>query len=197
MPNWNSAIKKIDVNDVVSVNVNHHSELFISEVEPIMKLNVRGKSRDFLSMIGKILNIILPTETNTSTTNKFITAIWLSPDEWLIFKNNVTNRGAEETNIEENLYKNISEKKLGSITNVSDQFVMINIQGKNLYELLSSGCPFNFNDFKNKKGAVTQTLLNHTDVIIYNEDIHKINLFVRRSFSAHLWSWINDSARFI
>ena len=197
MPNWNSAIKKIDVNDVVSVNVNHHSELFISEVEPIMKLNVRGKSRDFLSMIGKILNIILPTETNTSTTNEFITALWLSPDEWLIFKNNVTNRGGEETNIEENLYKNISQKKLGSVTNVSDQFVMINIQGKNLYELLNSGCPFNFNDFKNNKGAVTQTHLNHTDVIIYKEDINKVNLFVRRSFSAHLWSWLNDSARFI
>ena len=80
---------------------------------------------------------------------------------------------------------------------MSDQFVMINIQGKKLYELLSSGCPFNFNDFKNKKGAVTQTLLNHVDVIIYNKEINKINLFVRRSFSEHLWSWMNDSARFI
>ena len=194
MPNWNSAIKKIDINDVASVNVKHHSELFISEVEPIMKLNIRGKSRDFLSMIGKILNIILPTEANTSTTNEHITALWLSPDEWLLFKNNVTNRGTEETIIEENLYKNISQKKLGSVTNVSDQFVLINIQGKNVYELLSSGCPFNFNDFKNKKGAVSQTLLNHTDVIIYNQDSNNINLFVRRSFSEHLWSWINDCA---
>ena len=193
MPDWNSAIKKID-NDVANVNVKHHSELFILEVEPIMKFNLRGKSRDFLSMVGKILNIILPTEANTSTTNEYITALWLSPDEWLIFKNNVTNRGTEEINIEENLFKNISQKKLGSVTNVSDQFVLINIQGKNVYELLSSGCPFNFNDFKNKKGAVTQTILNHTDVIIYNEEINKINLFVRRSFSEHLWSWINDCA---
>ena len=197
MPNWNSAIKKIDINDVASVNAKHHSELIILEIEPIMKLNVRGKSRDFLSMVEKILNIVLPTEGNTSTTNEYITALWLSPDEWLIFKNNVTNRGTEETNIEENLYKNISQKRLGSVTNVSDQFVMINIQGKNLYELLSSGCPFNFNDFKNKKGAVTQTLLNHTDVIIYNEDINNIKLFVRRSFSNHLWLWLNDSSRFI
>ena len=193
MPDWNSAIKKID-NDVASVNAKHHSELFISEVEPIMKLNLRGKSRGFLSMVGKILNIILPTEANTSTTNEYITALWFSPDEWLIFKNNVTNRGTEEINIEENLFKNISQKKLGSVTNVSDQFVLINIQGKNVYELLSSGCPFNFNDFKNKKGAVTQTILNHTDVIIYNEEINKINLFVRRSFSEHLWFWINDCA---
>ncbi len=193
MPDWNSAIKKID-NDAASVNTKHHSELFISEVEPIIKLNLRGKSRDFLSMVGKILNIILPTEANTSTNNEYITALWFSPDEWLIFKNNVTNRDTEEIKIEENLFKNISQKKLGSVTNVSDQFVLINIQGKNVYELLSSGCPFNFNDFKNKKGAVTQTILNHTDVIIYNEEINKINLFVRRSFSEHLWSWINDCA---
>ena len=197
MPNWNSAIKKIDINDITSVDTKKNSELFILEVEPIMKLNIRGKNRDFLSMVGKLLNIILPTEANTSTTNEYITALWLSPDEWLIFKNNLTNNGAEETNIEEYLYKNISQKKLGSVTNVSDQFVMINIQGKKLYELLNSGCPFNFNDFKDKKGAVTQTLLNHTDVIIYNEEINKINLFVRRSFSAHLWSWMNDSARFV
>jgi len=193
MLDWNSAIKKID-NDVASVNAKYHSDLFISEVEPIMKLNLRGKSRNFLSMVGKILNIILPTEANTSTTNEYITTLWLSPDEWLIFKNNVTNRGTEEINMEENLFKNISQKKLGSVTNVSDQFVLINIQGKNVFELLSSGCPFNFNDFKNKKGAVTQTILNHTDVIIYNEEINKINLFVRRSFSEHLWFWINDCA---
>ena len=63
--------------------------------------------------------------------------------------------------------------------------------------LLSSGCPFNFNKFKNTKGAVTQTILNHIDVIIHNKDINEINLFVRRSFSNHLWSWMNDCARFL
>ena len=95
------------------------------------------------------------------------------------------------------MFNNIAQKKIGSVTNVSDQFVMINIQGNNTYELFSSGSPFNFNNFKNTKGVVTQTLLNHIDVIIYNKDINKINLFVKRSFSNHLWSWMNDSARFL
>ena len=72
-----------------------------------------------------------------------------------------------------------------------------NLSGTKIYELLSSGCPFNFNNFKNSKGAVTQTLLNHIDVIIHNKNINDLNLFVRRSFSAHLWSWLNDSARFV
>ncbi len=74
---------------------------------------------------------------------------------------------------------------------------MINLSGRKIFELLSGGCPFDFNNFKNSKGAVTQTLLNHIDIIIHNKNINDLNLFVRRSFSAHLWSWINDSARFI
>ena len=196
MPDWNSAIKKID-NDVAIVNAKHHSELFISEVEPIMKLNLRGKSRDFLSMVGKILNIILPTEANTSTTNEYITALWLSPDEWLIFKNNVTNRGTEEINIEENLFKNISNLNQGAVTNVTDHWVMINLKGSKIYDLLSKSSPYDYKNFKQRKGSVIQTLLNHTDVILHNIDDNNLNLFVRRSFSKDLWLWINDSASFL
>ena len=49
-------------------------------------------------------------------------------------------------------------------------------------------------EVKEKKGTTTQTLINHIDVIIYHKDQNLVNLFVRRSFSEHLWSWINDSA---
>ena len=73
----------------------------------------------------------------------------------------------------------------------------INIKGIKTFDLLSSGSPFNFNNFKQNKNSVTQTLLNHTDVIIHHKEINDINLFVRRSFSEDLWLWIKDSARFI
>jgi sarcosine oxidase subunit gamma len=56
------------------------------------------------------------------------------------------------------------------------------------------GCPFNFNEFKEKKGAVAQTLLLQIDVLIYLKEINTVNLFVRRSFSEHLMSWIDDAA---
>ena len=45
-----------------------------------------------------------------------------------------------------------------------------------------------------EKGAVTQTLLAQVDIIIHHKEINNINLFVRRSFSEHLMSWINDAA---
>ena len=197
MPNWNSAIKKIDVNDVVSVNVNHHSELFISEVEPIMKLNVRGKSREFISSVGKSLNILLPNEPNTSSSGANVTALWLGPDEWMIHANEKNNDDSNSYIIEDELVNKISNTGLGAITDVTDQFVMLNLTGEKIYDLFMKGSPFNFNEFQKKKGAVTQTIINKIDVIIHNKSDNEINLFVRRSFSNHLWSWLNDSARFI
>ena len=170
-----------------------YSEIKISEVEPILKINLRGKKRDFITKIGKELSIITPADPNTSSSNEKLNLLWLSPDEWLIYSNDKID--LKNSNfLEERLYNEISKVKLGSITNVTDHWIMINLNGAKIFELLSSGCPFNFNNFKNSKGAVAQTLLNHIDVIIHNKNINDLNLFVRRSFSQHLWSWINDCA---
>ena len=173
-----------------------YSELKISEVEPILKINLRGKNRDFITKIGKELSIIPPVDPNTSASNQKLNLLWLSPDEWLLYSNNKIE--LKDANfLEDKLYNEISKAKLGSVTNVSDHWVMINLSGAKIFELLSAGCPFNFNEFKNSKGEVTQTLLNHIDVIIHNKNTNDLNLFVRRSFSEHLWLWLNDSARFI
>jgi len=71
---------------------------------------------------------------------------------------------------------------------------MINLKGNKIFNLFQTGSPFNFTYFQNKKGAVTQTILSKIDVIIHNRDKYDVNLFVRRSFSEHLFSWMNDAA---
>ena len=187
MLNYNSPIKE---------NKNY-SDLTIKEIYPVMKLNIRGKKREFFTNVGKTLNMILPTEANTSTTNDKLTSIWLSPDEWMIFSNDIIEKGDNNYDLENLLFSNISKNSFGSICDVTDQYVMINLEGKKIFELLNSGSPFNFNEFKEKKGLTTQTILNHIDVIIHNKNINNVNLFVRRSFAEHLWSWMNDSARFL
>ena len=183
MLNYNSPIK-------VSKN---YSELNISEIEPTAKINLRGKNRDFITKIGKELSIIPPADPNTSSSNEKLNLLWLSPDEWLIYSNDKIDLKSSNF-LEEKLYNEISKVKLGSITNVTDHWIMINLNGAKIFELLSSGCPFNFNNFKNSTGAVVQTLVNHIDVVIHNKNINNVNLFVRRSFTKHLWSWLNDGA---
>mgnify|MGYP001449824950 FL=1 len=174
------------------MNTEEYSEIKISEIEPILKMNLRGKNRDFITKIGKELSIILPSDPNTSSSNEKLNLLWLSPDEWLLYSNDKID--LEDSNsLDNRLFNEISKVKLGSVTNVTDHWIMINLNGTKVFELLSAGCPFNFNNFKNSKGEVTQTVLNHVDVIIHNKNINDLNLFVRRSFAEYLYSWMCDA----
>ena len=184
MLNYNTSIKEDK----------SYVDLEMKEIKPVMKLIIRGKTKNFITAIGKSLNMILPTEANTSTSGETLTALWLSPDEWMLLSNKPLSDDTNTYEAEDNLINNISKVNLGAITDVSDQFVMINIKGSKVFDLFATGSPFNFNEFKDKKGSVVQTILSHIDVIIYHTEINEVNLLVRRSFSEHLYSWINDSA---
>ena len=173
---------------------NSYSGIQMKEISPVMKLIIRGKKREFLSAIGKSLNLLLPTEANTSSSSEKLTALWLSPDEWLVYSNEISNPDNNDYETENLLNKNISKVSLGAVTDVTDQFVLINIKGDKIFDLFETGSPFNFNDFRRKKGSTTQTILAKIDIIIHNQNHNEVNLFVRRSFSQHLFSWMNDSA---
>jgi sarcosine oxidase subunit gamma len=178
--------------------INNHikyNDISVKEVSPIMKLNLRGKKREFFTTVGKHLDMILPTEANTSSSSSKLTSIWLSPDEWMVVSNKKTEKDTKDYDLEESLYNSISKTNLGSVVDVTDQFVMLELEGSKVYELFSSGSPFNFNEFREKKGSTTQTLLNNIDVIIHNKDKNLVTLFDRRSFSQHLFRWINDACK--
>ena len=168
--------------------------LQMNEISPVMKLIIRGKKRDFLSAVGKSLNMVLPTKANTSTQSEKLTALWLSPDEWMIFSNDVVKKNTNSYETEILLNKNISKLNLGAVVDVTDQYVRITLKGDKIYDLFETGSPFNFNEFRNKIGSVTQTIIAKIDVVIHNKNQNEVNLFVRRSFSKHLFSWMNDSA---
>ena len=171
-----------------------YSDLIISVVEPITKINLRCKNRDLITKIGKTISIIPPTESNTSVGDENLYLLWLSPDEWMLYTSERINLENDIYKLEDELYREISKVNYGSVTNITDHWVMINLKGENVYELLSTSCPFDFNKFKSNKGSVVQTIFNHIDVIIHHKNTNDLNLFVRRSFSQHLFAWMNDAA---
>ena len=139
------------------LNYNHaiteeksYQGLQMKEIKPVMKLILRGKKREFLSAVGKSLNMVLPTKANTSTQSEKLTALMVSPDEWMIFSNE-TVKDTDTNDYETEkllLNKNISKTNLGAVTDVTDQFVLINLKGDKIFDLFETGSPFNFNDFK-------------------------------------------------
>ncbi len=183
----------LNYNSVIKNEINQGS-ISVKENSPVIKINLRGKKREFLTNVGKNLNIILPTEANTSSTSDKLTAIWLSPDEWMIITNELASKDTNISELNEILFNSISKTNLGAVIDVTDQFVQLELKGENIYEIFSAGSPFNFNEFKEKKGSTAQTVLNHIDVILHHKEENTVNLFVRRSFAEHLFSWIEDCA---
>ena len=154
----------------------------MKEIKPIMKLIVRGKKREFISAVGKSLNMLLPTKANTSTQSDKLTAIWLSPDEWMIFSNKPINENSNNYETEKLLNNNISKLNLGAITDVTDQFVLINIKGNKIYDLFQKGSPLILMIFKIKKVLLLKQFLNKIDVIIHNQNKNEVNLVCKKVF---------------
>ena len=118
----------LNYNCILKDEINHNG-LSIKEISPVMKLNLRGKKREFFTSVGKNLNMILPTEANTSSSSDKLTSIWLSPDEWMIVSNEKAQKDSNIYELEESLYSSISKTNLGSVTDVTDQLVLLELKG--------------------------------------------------------------------
>jgi len=176
-----------------------YNNFSMKEKTPVAKINLRGnlENKDFASKAGKILGMILPKESCSTSTKEKITCMWLGPNEWLLVSNDIVTKESNDYELEQVLFNDISKANLGAVTNVSDHYTIFNLTGSNIYEILSKGSPFDFNSEIFGDNKVIQTILNNVDVTIHRKTKNDVDLYVRRSFSNHLWSWIKDSARFI
>ena len=148
----------LDFNSPIQDEKNH-SEIKITEIEPTIKINLRGSKREFSTKIGKILSILPPTEPNTSSGNANFSLLWLSPDEWLVYSKNKNQNLEDQVELEKNLFNEISKLNQGAVTNVSDHWVLFNLKGNKIYDLLTKSCPFNFNEFKKRRDQYHKPLL--------------------------------------
>ena len=183
----------LEINPTINESKNFNN-LLMEEKTPILKLNLRGKvnNKDFTSNVGKILGVVLPVEVGSIVSKGHLSIITTGPNEWIIISNSKKNNDYQLENI---LFETISKNNLGAVTNITDQFTIFSLVGSNALEVLSKSSPFNFDTLPNNFSA--QTLLNNIDITIVKKDNENIDLLVRRSFSSHLWSWLNDSARFL
>ena len=188
------------LNFISPITENHtYNNFSMKEKSPVGKINLRGnlENKDFVSTAGKILGMILPKEPSSISTKEKITCMWLGPNEWLLVSNDTITKDSNDYELEKVLFNDISKRNLGAVTNVSDHYTIFNLTGSNIFEILSKGCPFDFNSDNFNNNKVVQTILINIDVIIHKKSVSNVDLYVRRSFSKHLWNWLKDSSNLI
>lgn len=167
--------------------------VLIEELPFVGKINLRGdvKDRDFLSNVGSILNILIPTEPNTKIQNKEFQVFWLSPNEWLL--NFLSNDNF--TKIFEELSNKLNPEKT-SITDTSENKTIIRVKGKNTTELLRKFMILDIDNILEDHSRIAQTIFVKIPILIIrnhlNDDEQSFDIHVNRSHTTYLRDLLLD-----
>ena len=165
----------------------------IKELPFVGKINLRGniKDRDFLSNVGSVLDILIPTEPNTKIQNKDFQVMWLSPDEWLIsfLNDNHFVRIFEELNNKLNPEKT-------SVTDVSENKTIIRVEGNNTIELLKKFMVLDIDKALNSNLRVAQTIFVKIPILVIRNNLDQnkqsFDIHVNRSHTEYLTNLLLD-----
>ena len=71
-----------------------YNNFSMKEKTSVAKINLRGnlENKDFVSRVEKILGMILPKETCSTSTKEKITCMWLGPNECLLVSNGTVDK---------------------------------------------------------------------------------------------------------
>ena len=91
-----------------------YNNFSMEEKTPVVKINLRGslENKEFASKAGKILGMILPKESCSTSTKEKITCMWLGPNEWLLVSNDIISKDTNDYELEKVLFNDISKRKI-------------------------------------------------------------------------------------
>jgi len=139
-------------------------------------VSIESLDVDGLKLKDEPLNVIHNNETRV---------LWNGPKNWLLISTN--------HDLIKNVLQNFKETDF-AVTDLSHSKAIIEIEGKEVKEVLKKGCPFNFNTLE-KNNSINSTyngIAFTVDMLDDNPD--KIRLFTLRSFGESFYHSITDAS---
>jgi len=167
-------------------NKNKENLIKISEIKNLLIVQiVQYKNSKVLFENIDIDTLKLKNEPLSVVNNNNTRILWNSPKNWLLIST------------KKNLLKNIAEafKETDfAVTDLSHSRAIIELEGKDLKEVLKKGCPFNFNILE-KNNSINSTFNGIAFTVdMLDNNPEKIRLFALRSFGESLYHSITDAS---
>ena len=165
---------------------NENDLLKISEIKNLSIFQiVQFKSSTISNERIDIDGLKLKDEPINVESNNNTRILWNGPKNWLL------------VSTKKNLIKNISQDLNEidfAVTDLSHSKAIIEIEGKNIKEVLKKGCPFNFNTLK-KDNSINSTYNGIAFTVdMLDDNPSKVRLFILRSFGESFYHSISDAS---
>ena len=183
----------------------------VSPLENVLKKGLygdyEGKSEDKLTKVKELKNLLivqivkyknsssqikevsidglsLPHEVLKVISNNDSRILWCGPENWLLI--------SKKKDLLQIVQKSFSENDF-AVTDLSHSRAIIQLEGKNVKEILKKGCPYNFNELK--KNNCVNSVFNGITITIdmINDNPINLRLFALRSFGESLYHSITDA----
>ena len=165
---------------------NDNDLLKISEIKNLLIVQIVHYKNSTVSIESiDIDNLKLKDEPLRVNSNNDTRILWNGPRNWLVV--------STKKNLLENILQNFKDTDF-AVTDLSHSKAIIEIEGKDVKEVLKKGCPFNFNQF-HKNNCLNSTY-NGMSIIVdmINDKPDTFRIFALRSFGESLYHSITDSS---
>ena len=163
---------------------NENNLLKISEKKNLLIVQI-VQHKNSTASIENIDGLIFKNEPLIVVNNNNTRILWNGPKNWLLV--------STKKNILKDISLNFNETDF-AVTDLSHSRAIIEIEGRNLREVLKKGCPFNFNTFK-KDNSINSTFNGIAFTVdMLNDDPEIARIFALRSFGESLYHSITDAS---
>ncbi len=161
--------------------------VWASEIPLLAYISLRGDAGDaaFVEKVVSVIGMPLPVAPCTFAASNGVTALWMSPDEWMIVCRR--ERLSELTSGLKSILQGIRSQ----VADNSGGYTQVSLQGRNALDVLQHASVYDFAALQ--PGRVVGTTFGKSSVYAYRAD-NGFRLIMRRSFADYIWRYLVRAA---